>query len=233
MSSKAPEAGNVRYFNDVEMKVGVKVFCCDRDTPYYDCEGVIHSRAPPKSSGDFMVAFEKSDGKYSAPVPLRAEQIWPTSEEQKSDQAVQRRANNGLNVFLCHASENKQAARGLRDKLLTWGIQPWLDEVNIPLGSDWDIAIKSALRRCHVVLVLLSQQSVAKSGYVQQEIQFALDQVAKMKKPPEYIIPVLLDGCPIPLQLKRWQSIVVNEPAGLERLLSDLNGLAKELWSST
>ena len=58
-----------------------------------------------------------------------------------------------LRVFLCHSSDDKQTIRKLRRRLQDDGFRPWLDEVDIKPGDDWDTAIRHAVRASHIVAV--------------------------------------------------------------------------------
>lgn len=82
---------------------------------------------------------------------------------------------SSLQVFLCHASEDKSAVRALYGDLHTDGFAPWLDEENILPGQDWQREITKAVKRSDVVLVCLSSNSINKTGYFQKEIREVLD----------------------------------------------------------
>lgn len=134
-----------------------------------------------------------------------------------------------LRVFLCHASQDKPAARKLYQRLLAeeW-IDPWLDEEKLLPGQDWDMAIEKAVETSDAVLVFLSINSVTKEGYVQKELRFALD--VSLEKPEEtiYIIPLRLDECLVPRRLSRWQWVDLYRDRGYEWLLRGLELRAKE-----
>jgi hypothetical protein len=72
----------------VEMKPGVRIYCTDRETMFYDLEGTIVSVTNKKSFG---VSFDGPDGKSNSPEDLTHDQIWPTSEERDTPEAKQRR----------------------------------------------------------------------------------------------------------------------------------------------
>ena len=48
-------------------------------------------------------------------------------------------------IFLCHASEDKPQVRDVYQRLKALGFEPWLDEVDILPGQDWDYEIETAL----------------------------------------------------------------------------------------
>lgn len=110
-----------------------------------------------------------------------------------------------LRVFLCHASNDKPIVRELYQRLKAEGwIDPWLDEEKLLPGHDWDAEIEKAVEAADAVIVLLSNNSVTKEGYVQKELRAVLD-VAEYK--PEgaiFIIPLRLENCFVPRRLKNY-----------------------------
>lgn len=129
----------------------------------------------------------------------------PPPRDHSASGAPRPQERRRLTVFLCHGSEDKAVVRDLYAKLLDAGMAPWLDEVSIVPGVEWEGAIRKAIADCDVVLACLSPRSVTKTGFVQKEIRFALDRADE--KPPGtiYIIPVLLESCDVPERLGRWQ----------------------------
>ncbi len=111
-----------------------------------------------------------------------------------------------LNVFLCHASQDKPVVRELYSCLNseTW-IEPWLDEEKLLPGVDWEMEIESAVRASDVVVVCLSNNSINKKGYVQKEIRTALDIADQIPDGQIYIIPLRLENCEVPSRLSKWQ----------------------------
>jgi TIR domain len=150
---------------------------------------------------------------------------WEPSKTAAARPGAKRR----LKVFLCHGSEDKAAVRSLYERLWAEGMEPWLDEKDIELGADWDQAIRRAIRNCDIVLVLLSQTSIDKAGYVQKEIRFALDRAEEMPEGRTYIIPVKLEQCDLPQRLSRWQYAKLYDPTGYQRLIETLKSLAVAL----
>jgi len=61
-----------------------------------------------------------------------------------------------LNVFLCHASQDKPAVRELYKRLSAekW-IDPWLDEEDLLPGQDFDFEINQALRDADAIIICL------------------------------------------------------------------------------
>jgi hypothetical protein len=212
-------------FDGVTMKPGIRVYCTDRDHGNWDYEGTIVSARENGGGWEFDVQFERSM------FTLRDDQIWPSDTD--TEEAREWKAARQLRVFLCHGSEDKQAARELQQQLTRAYMKPWLDEIDILPGQEWDTAIRDAVRECHIILVLLSRNSVTKTGYVQKEIKFALDRADEQPEGSTYIIPVKLEDCSVPRSLSRWQWVDLYDERGRERLISHLQQLAmKRFYAS-
>ena len=100
--------------------------------------------------------------------------------------------------------------------------RPWLDKEDLLPGQDWQRAITEAVRTADVVLVCLSKCSIAKTGYVQREIAYALDRADEHPEDRIYLIPVKLEPCQVPQRLSRWQWVNLFEERGYEKLLASL-----------
>jgi hypothetical protein len=131
-------------------------------------------------------------------------------------------------IFLAHASEDKEQVRDLYARLAKRGFKPWLDEVDLLPGQNWQVEIARAIRESDIFIACLSQASVNKHGYVQREFRSALATYAE--KPPGsiYLIPLKLDDCEIPdhqfpqlgIGLRDIQWLDYWKPDGFERLVT-------------
>jgi hypothetical protein len=128
-----------------------------------------------------------------------------------------------ISVFLCHSSGDKPAVRSLYSRLRSDGISPWLDEEDLRPGENWRTAISKAVRNADIVLVCLSKTSIAKTGFVQKEITFALDRAEEQPEGQIYLIPVRLEPCAVPERLSQWQWVDLFSDRGYDKLLSSLN----------
>lgn len=134
-----------------------------------------------------------------------------------------------LNVFLCHASGDKPAVREIYKALRKEGIDVWLDEEKILPGQRWQVEIPKALRSSDAVLVCLSKKSITKEGYVQKEINFALDKVLEKPEGTIFLIPARLEECEVPSRLIQWQYVDIFRERGYNWLLRGLELRAAEL----
>lgn len=138
-------------------------------------------------------------------------------------------------VFLAHAKENKDQVKQLYKKLKEAGLDPWMDEFDLPFGINWDVAIRKAIRKCNFFLACLSQKSINKTGYVQKELRFALDEFQNKPTNTIYFIPVLLEDMDLSelyidkIALSNYHASRVYEKEGLEKLIQQLQKETKIL----
>jgi hypothetical protein len=132
-------------------------------------------------------------------------------------------------AFLCHASDDKAPVRALYEQLLADGIRCWLDEVDLIPGQDWNREIEQAIDVCQYMLVCLSSRSVSKSGYVQRELNMALDKAREQPEGRIYLIPVRLDDCATPRRLQHLQWVDLHRDNGYQRLLGALRHQVDQL----
>jgi TIR domain len=57
---------------------------------------------------------------------------------------------------LCHAREDKSAAKDLYHCLKADGFDPWLDEQNLLAGQNWQKEIPEAIKTSKVLIILLT-----------------------------------------------------------------------------
>ncbi|HEX6033599.1 MAG TPA: toll/interleukin-1 receptor domain-containing protein [Anaerolineales bacterium] len=133
-----------------------------------------------------------------------------------------------LRIFLCHASQDKPVVRDLYKRLTAedW-IDPWLDEERLLPGQDWNLEIEKAVESSDAVIVCVSSTSVAKEGYVQKELRKVLDLALEKLEGAIFVLPVKLDDCDLPRQLRDRQALnyfpEANRTAAYDRLKASLN----------
>jgi len=127
-----------------------------------------------------------------------------------------------LTAFLCHAVSDKPRVRDLYKRLRDDGFKPWFDEEDLLPGHKWKIEIRRAVMNSDVIIVCLSCDSVNKTGFVQHEIKFALDEADK--KPPDtiFIIPAKLEECEVPERLSEWHWVNLYNDGGYDLLVKAL-----------
>ena len=146
------------------------------------------------------------------PAPVAASPT-PASTEPNSS------PKTNLKVFLCHASDDKPAVLDLHRKLKRDGYEPWLDKIDLLPGQHWETEIPNAVRRCHIVIVCISNHSTTKEGYVQKEIKFALDVADEKPEGTIFVIPARLEDCNPPQRLSHLHRVDLFANDGYDRLL--------------
>ena len=97
-------------------------------------------------------------------------------------------------VFLSYASEDRPAARLLRDSLPAYGLEVWYDENELGGGDAWDQKIRRQIRECDYFMPLISARTQARSeGYFRREWRLAVERTLDMADDHTYLLPVVID----------------------------------------
>ena len=86
------------------------------------------------------------------------------------------------NIFVSYAREDVDSARRLYECLKSYGLHPWMDEVDLLPGQRFADIIKEAIRVSRYFVALISSHSVNKRGFVQRELREALDVLAEVPR---------------------------------------------------
>ena len=78
-------------------------------------------------------------------------------------------------VFISYAREDFDIAERLYRDLKDAGANPWMDVKNLVAGKRWKSAIQREIRESSHIIVLLSSRALSKRGFVQKEINQALE----------------------------------------------------------
>lgn len=98
-------------------------------------------------------------------------------------------------VFLSYASEDRSAARSIRDALTEAGLEVWYDESELGGGDEWDQKIRRQIRECDFFMPIISAQTQARhEGYFRREWRLAVDRTLDMADGHVFLIPVVIDG---------------------------------------
>lgn len=71
-------------------------------------------------------------------------------------------------VFISYKRQDESFARELHRQIQSWGLQAWIDVIDIQPGKEWDVEIHQALKRCDVVIGLLTPESVISKGVLDE-----------------------------------------------------------------
>lgn len=102
-------------------------------------------------------------------------------------------------IFICYSRRDQEFAKRLQNSLTKYSFDTWIDIQNIPPGKDWADVINTELNNCHLMLVIISPDSMS-SIQVSNEWKYFL----KRNKP---MIPILWKSADIHYQIEPIQFI--------------------------
>ena len=138
-------------------------------------------------------------------------------------------------VFISYTPEDQRAAQRLASDLAAAGARTWLDVNDLLPGQDWQQEIVNAMRSSNVFLVLLSSHVVNKTGYIQKEIKYALEEIERRPADKTYLIPVRLDECAVPNRLAsfQWVDMFPDWSGGVDAILKALRAIPNDMRQLT
>ncbi len=100
-------------------------------------------------------------------------------------------------VFICHANADKLHAEWFFQEFTKAGFSPFLDKKNIDPGVDWDRLIEKKINKDADFFVLLKSKALEKRpvGYVNKEINLALERQKHFSPDSPFIIPIKIEEC--------------------------------------
>lgn len=131
-----------------------------------------------------------------------------------------------LKVFLNHTAEDKALVTPYFQKLRALGFEPWIDNRILP-GQDWDEVIQRAFNAADFYLVFMTPRSVSKRGYVQREINDALDKQRYNLPGDIGLIPLMLEDCEVPVRISRSHQYI-RLPEGWHEVVASLELAARQ-----
>jgi hypothetical protein len=98
-------------------------------------------------------------------------------------------------VFLSYASEDRAAARALRDVMQPLGLEIWYDESELGGGEAWDQKIRRQIRECDYFMPVISATTEARhEGYFRREWRLAVERTLDMADDHLFLLPIVIDG---------------------------------------
>lgn len=125
-------------------------------------------------------------------------------------------------IFLCHATEDKPIVREVYKRLKEEHFNPWLDEEDLLPGQLWEHEIRNQLRKSEFVLIFLSEISVNKIGFVQNEFKLALNALENIPEGTIHTIPVRIDNTQIPDQFERFHWVNIYDDNGIDKIVKSI-----------
>lgn len=109
-----------------------------------------------------------------------------------------------LQIFLCHVSEDRERVSSLARWLQSMQFNTW-DARQIEPGQNWQHSIRTQIEKADIFIAFLSSNFVVKQSYAKQEVDYALQIAEKLPTEQIYILPLRLDNCSVPEELRVWQ----------------------------
>ena len=148
-------------------------------------------------------------------------------QAQRVDEQREAQMTNQVQVFLCHASEDRDEVMDVYRRLEEEGFKPWIDKEDILSGQDWDRAIRKTIKQSDFALAFFSEISVSKRGYYQKELKLLLEVLDEMPEGQVFVIPIRLDECEIPETFKKYQCTDLFETNGLDKVIASIREHSK------
>lgn len=127
-----------------------------------------------------------------------------------------------MELFLSHATSDAQLVAEIRTRLASLGIKVYTAEHDVHAGHNVHDKIDQAIRRCHVMVVLLTRAG-DHSRYVHQEIGFA-------KRAGKMIVPVVtIEVAHTGLGMLQGTEYIVVDEADPSAALHSLSGRIEQL----
>ena len=104
-----------------------------------------------------------------------------------------------MKVFISHSYADSKFVEKLRTELIKNGIEVWIDKNILKVGDNIAQKIDNALNEADYIIFVLSKESV-NSKWVQLELSTTLNN--EISREQLYIIPIIIDDCDIPFELK-------------------------------
>jgi hypothetical protein len=124
-------------------------------------------------------------------------------------------------VFLCYASDDRDAVEQLAARLQSSGIEVWQDKQNLRAGENWDRVLIAVIQKQVNYVVVC--QSVAMDhrvkGYYHKEIEMALEEQRQHRPDLRFVIAVKLEDCEGHEKLTHLHSINVQTESGAQALV--------------
>jgi hypothetical protein len=168
--------------------------------------------------------IKEMNGKAIIANPIYKKRFATISKQNISNRVQPKMDGNEYKplIFLCHAKEDIQFVRSLYHRLKQENLTPWLDEIDIFPGQNWDIEIQRAIKKTDFALICLSSISVQKKGYLHKEIKWALDRQSEMPEGDIFVIPVKIEPCILENRLSGIHSVDLFEASGFEKLIQSI-----------
>jgi hypothetical protein len=140
-------------------------------------------------------------------------------------------AKRRLKVFISYARSDQAKAHDLYKRLISDGLDAWIDKENLLPGQDWELEIRKFIRKADVIIVCLSK-NFNKAGFRQKEVRLALDVALEKPDGEIFIIPARLEECDTLESLRKWNWVDLFGEDGYGNLIRALRQRASEIGAA-
>jgi internalin A len=132
-------------------------------------------------------------------------------------------------IFISYAHADREEVLKIHQAIKQAGYDPWIDKYDIAVGEKWERAIEKAVKNCTLFVACISNNSFDRRGWIQREINYALEQLPALLPDDIFIIPLRLEDTKktLPERLESLQALNYFEPDGSERLLKAIEEALK------
>lgn len=140
-----------------------------------------------------------------------------------------KRSKCQYDVFLCHNSRDKCEVKSIGERLMRFGLFPWLDEWALRPGFPWQRILENEISQIRSAAVFVG--CLGTGPWQDLEIEGFIRQFVKRSCP---VIPVLLSSCsgvpelPMILEGMTWVDFRKDDPSPLIQLIWGITGQKPE-----
>jgi hypothetical protein len=116
-----------------------------------------------------------------------------------------------MRIFLSYASERRDIAEPIALALRNQGHRVFFDRDDLPPGASYDDRIRDAIAASHLLVFLISPESVADGRYTLTELAVARRRWAS---PRDRVLPVQIVPTPLPAVPAYLKAVAILEPRG-------------------
>jgi hypothetical protein len=139
-------------------------------------------------------------------------------------------------IFLSYAREDIHIAENIFKELRSAKLNIWFDKEKMFPGKKWKVEISKAIQNSKFFIAILSKNSISKRGYVQKELNEALEIFEQIPEDEIFIIPVRIDNCnPTHHKLNEihWLDLFPDFHNGIEKLKTVFRPVTKKIESKS
>lgn len=105
-------------------------------------------------------------------------------------------------AFISYAKENRKRVHSVARDLRKRDIFVWDDESLLLPGDHWESKIENAIECADYFLLFLSAATIDRDGYKNRELRLALKRQSTKAPGKRFLIPILIDPCEPPQDLR-------------------------------